>query len=482
MMGVKNKIDRSQIELLSLDDLVPKNHLVRKLEKAINLDFIYDEVRDLYKPYGRESIDPVVLIKIVMIQYLFGIRSMRQTLKEIEVNNAYRWYLGYGMHEELPHFSTFSKNYSRRFKETNLFETIFARILLEINKYGFIDDENIFIDGTHIKANANTHKYKNEVVEDSVKVYEAALQAEITTDRENHNKKPLKEKIKTNDVKKNIKVSTTDPESGLFHKGEHKKVFAYASNTACDKNNFVLGFEVTPGNVHDSVSFWPIYNKMKEEHPDVKGIVVDSGYRIPAIAKQIIDDGKLPIMPYKRPMTKKGFFRKHEYVYDEYYDCYICPNNKILKYTTTNRDGYREYKSNRCDCKNCPHIKQCTESKQNVKVVTRHVWENYIEQVEDIRHTVGIKEIYKLRSETIERVFADAKEKHGMRYTQYRGLDKVKMELNLLFACMNLKKLANWLDRKGLLPTHISNALVSICKNIIKNNFLHNKRAKCYCI
>lgn len=205
MMGVKSKIDRSQIELLSLDDLVPKNHLVRKLEKAINLDFIYDEVRDLYKPYGRESIDPVVLIKIVMIQYLFGIRSMRQTLKEIEVNNAYRWYLGYGIYEELPHFSTFSKNYSRRFKDTDLFENIFARILLEINKYGFIDDENIFIDGTHIKANANTHKYKNEVVEESVKVYEAALQAEITTDRDNHNKKPLKEKIKTEDVKKTLK-------------------------------------------------------------------------------------------------------------------------------------------------------------------------------------------------------------------------------------------------------------------------------------
>ncbi|SFU59025.1 Transposase domain, partial [Clostridium sp. DSM 8431] len=79
MMGVKKKADRNQIELLSIDDLVPKNHLVRKLDAAINLDFIYDEVRDLYKPYGRESIDPVVLIKIVMIQYIFGIRSMRQT-------------------------------------------------------------------------------------------------------------------------------------------------------------------------------------------------------------------------------------------------------------------------------------------------------------------------------------------------------------------------------------------------------------------
>lgn len=471
MMGFKRKLDRSQMELLSLDELVPKNHLVRKLERAINLDFIYDEVKDLYKPYGRESIDPVVLIKIVMIQYLFGIRSMRQTLKEIEVNNAYRWYLGYGPREALPHFSTFSKNYSRRFKGTDLFEKIFARILVEVNKYGFIDDENIFIDGTHVKANANTHKFKNEVVEESAKTYEAALQDEISKDRELHGKKPLKEKVENKKVKKNIKVSTTDPESGLFHKGEHKKVFAYASNTACDKNNFVLGFNVTPGNVHDSVSFLGVYNTIKEQHPNVKRIVVDSGYKTPAIAKQIIDDEKMPVMPYKRPMTKEGFFRKYEYAYDEYYDCYICPNNKILKYSTTNRDGYKEYKSNKCDCVICPYLKQCTESKQNIKVVTRHVWENYMEKVEDIRHTIGIKEIYKLRSETIERVFADAKEKHGMRYTQYRGLNKVRMELNLLFACMNLKKLANWLDRKGLLPVYICDFFAKIAEKFMINNF-----------
>ena len=201
-MGIKKKADRNQIELLSIDDLVPKNHLVRKLDAAINLDFIYDEVKDLYKPYGRESIDPVVLIKIVMIQYIFGIRSMRQTLKEIEVNFAYRWYIGYNMHEQLPHFSTFSKNYSRRFKDTDLFEKIFAKILNEVNKYGFIDDENIFIDGTHIKANANTHKYRNEVIEASAKVYEDALIEEINKDRALHNKKPLKEPVNENELKK----------------------------------------------------------------------------------------------------------------------------------------------------------------------------------------------------------------------------------------------------------------------------------------
>ena len=452
MMGVKSKIDRSQVEMISLDDLVPKNHLVRKLEAAIDLGFIYDEVRDLYKPYGRESIDPVVLIKIILIQYIFGIRSMRQTIKDIEVNFAYRWYIGYGMHEEIPHFSTFGKNYTRRFIETDLIGHIFSQILAEVDQYGFIDEEIIFIDGTHIKANANNHKYKNEIIEKSARYYEEELQAEITGDRAAHGKKPLKKSVADSEMK-NTKVSTTDPECGMFHKGEHKKVFAYTTNTACDKNNYILGFHVTPGNVHDSVSFYELYKKMKEERINATGIVVDSGYKTPAIAKMILDDNKTPIMPYKRPMTKQGFFKKYEYAYDEYYDCYICPNNQILKYSTTNREGYREYKSDKNKCKDCPFRKQCTESKECVKVVTRHVWENYLETVEDIRHTRGIKEIYSLRSQTIERVFADAKEKHGMRYTQYRGIQKVRMELNLLFACMNLKKLATWLARLGITPT-----------------------------
>lgn len=465
-MGKKSEIDRSQVEMISLDDLVPKNHLVRKLEAAIDLSFIYDEVRDLYKPYGRESIDPVVLIKIVLIQYIFGIRSMRQTIKEIEVNIAYRWYIGYGMHEEIPHFSTFGKNYARRFKDTALFEKIFAHILAEVEKHGFIDDENIFIDGTHIKANANNHKYRNEVIQQSARYYEEELQKEISKDRELHGKKPLKEK-KEEPESKNRKVSTTDPESGLFHKGEHKKVFAYCTNTACDKNNYVLGFHVTPGNVHDSVSFWELYTKLKEKRSNVRRIVVDSGYKIPAIVKQIMDDGKMPVTPYKRPMTKVGYFKKYEYAYDEFFDCYICPNNKILKYTTTNREGYREYKSNKNDCKDCPYRTKCTNSKEYVKVVNRHVWEHYMEEAEDIRHTRGVKQIYSLRSQTIERVFADAKEKHGMRYTQYRGLKKVRMELNLLFACMNLKKLATWLDRLGKLPTYPTKnrgVLLLICK------------------
>ena len=263
MMGKKDNAERTQMEIASLEDLVPGNHLVRKLDEAIDMSFIYEEVKDLYSDFGRDSIDLVVLIKIAMIQYIFGIPSMRKTIREIEVNFAYRWYLGYGMHEGIPHFSTFGKNYSRRFKDTDLFEKIFSRILSEAASNGFLDTESLFIDGTHIKASANSHKYRNEVIQKEARSYEKELQEEIERDRQEHGKKPLKEKEKEPEMITQ-KVSTTDPDSGWFHKGEHKQVFAYAANTCCDKNNYVLDFEVTAGNVHDSVSFWHLYRRLRQ--------------------------------------------------------------------------------------------------------------------------------------------------------------------------------------------------------------------------
>ena len=96
---------------------------------------------------------------------------------------------------------------------------------------------------------------------------------------------------------------------------------------------------------------------------------MDAGYITPYICKTLFDDNILPTLPYKRPMTKDGFFKKYEYVYDEYNDIYICPSDKILKYSTTNREGYREYKSNPCECKKCPHINKCTNSRNYQKLV-----------------------------------------------------------------------------------------------------------------
>lgn len=174
------------------------------------------------------------------------------------------------------------------------------------------------------------------------------------------------------------KESTTDPESGYFYKGEHKKILPMQKNTCCDQNGFILDFEVTPGNVHGSVPFVELYKRIKErEH--TRYYVMDAGYKIPAIARALLEDGKVPVFPYKRAMSKDVFF-KHEYVYDEHFDCYICPYDQILKYSAVKRDGYRVFKSDKEKCKACPYRNRCTEIKDCVKTVTWHIWTDYMEK------------------------------------------------------------------------------------------------------
>lgn len=460
MYRKQDREKQKDLRIVCLEDLVPEDHLLRRIENAMDFDFIYDEVEGLYSTldWGKPGIDPVSLFKIVLIQHLYGIRSMRQTIKEIEVNMAYRWFIGYDLFEKIPHFSTFSKNYTRRFKDTDIFEKIFERILEEAVNCGYVDASAIFIDGTHIKASANKKKNLKKEIEDTAKAYQEQLEEEIKKDREEHGKKPLKDKDDHDDddgdsgsaesearaETRIITESTTDPECGLFHKGEHEKQFAYVANTACDRHNFVLGFVLGAGNIHDSQMFSGVFQNVIKRFTNVEAVAVDAGYKTPGIMKEIIDSGIVPCTPYKRPMTKAGFFKKHEYVYDEYYDCVLCPNNQVLEYSTTNRDGYREYKSNPNVCKQCPMRERCTNSRNCQKVVTRHVWADYMEQAEDFRHTPKYKEIYNERKETIERVFAGAKELHAMRYTHLRGLQRVKTQITLTFACMNLKKLASW--------------------------------------
>src|SRR3954468_8079331 len=326
MLTKNTQMNRDQIEMIALEQLVPANHLVRKIEAAIDFSFIYSLVQDMYSSErGRPSIDPVVLIKMAFIQYTFGIRSMRQTIVEIETNMAYRWFLGYGFYDKVPHFSTFGKNYERRFKDTDLFEQIFYHILNEASKKKLISSEHVFIDSTHVKASANKNKFGKKVVRKESKAYEARLQEEINKDREDHGKKPFPPDKFDKEELKEIKESTTDPESGYYVKDERTKQFAYSFHAATDRYGFVLGSIVTPENIHDSHMLQPLVEIVMEKVKKPLAVAADAAYKTPAICNFLLENDITPVLPYTRPKTKKGFMRKHEYVYDEHYDCYICP-------------------------------------------------------------------------------------------------------------------------------------------------------------
>ena len=158
MLEREKQSQEEYVLCVNTDMLVPQDHLLRMINSAVDFSKIYGIVENLYSAEnGRPSIDPVVLIKMVLIQHLYGLPSLRRTASEIEVNMAYRWFIGYGLLEKTPHFSTISYNFKHRFTSETV-DKIFAWILNEIAEAGYLSPSAVFIDGTHIKANANNKK------------------------------------------------------------------------------------------------------------------------------------------------------------------------------------------------------------------------------------------------------------------------------------------------------------------------------------
>lgn len=450
--------------ITDLDALVPSDHLLRKVEKVMDYEWLYERLDPYYcHNNGRPGTDPVVLIKMVLIQHLFGIPSLRQTYREIQVNLAYRWFLGYGLLDNIPHFATVSYAFCKRFPE-ELNSEIFEHILNKAINNRMVDASMVFIDGTHIKASANKKKFQKEQVKKAAKVYSEQLHSEVNAEREKLGKKPIEDEADSNDNDENHPqgggtvektVSTTDPESGMFIKGEHERQFAYEAHTACDKNGIVLGVEVTAGNVHDSIAWDAVYDQVTARFEEAKFIAMDAGYKTPWIAKKTLDDGRVPILPYTRHHGRKDGYRPWDYQYDPVKDCFICPHGQELRHTTTDKDGKRSYRSTPKNCVNCPSKEACGANAKGQKLYTTHIWQEYLDIVEQLRKTERGRMIYAMRKETIERVFADAKEKHAMRYTHHRGLVRVTKWVRLKFAAMNLKKIAQWSWKSSFFAAYI---------------------------
>lgn len=452
----KNALTNDNFVLRSMEELVPEDHFVRKLDKSINWDFIYEKTKDLYSNTGRNCIDPVVLFKMLFINYLFNYNSMRRTCREIEVNVAYRWFLGLDFETKVPDYSTFSQNYIRRYHDSNLFDEIFETILSSAIEKHYVKLETIFGDSTFQKANANKRKYHNKTVELVKKHYEDELLKEINEERTSKGKKPF-ETLKGEEIEfdengeeilirktKNIKESDTDKECGAFHKGEHEQMFAYSHQTFCDENGFVLQSNTVPANVHDSASFISSYEPLINKFGgSIKNVCLDAGYNTSSICREIIKNNQTPILPYHRPMGRNENLSKRQYKYDNENDYYVCPLGCVLLPTTINNEGYRIYKAQ--GCQGCPLKDKCT--KMANKQLTRHIWEDYRDQADKLRSTELWKEIYPKRKQTIERVFADNKENHCLRFTRLKGLKKNQHQVLIIFAMHNLKKMALWDDK-----------------------------------
>ncbi len=443
--------DNSQVgyEFVCIEDLVPKDHLLRKIDKYIDFSFIRDKVRDFYcTNNGRPSVDPIVLFKMIFIGYLYGIKSERQLELEVKTNIAYRWFLGFKLTDSIPDHSTISFNRHKRFGNSEIFQEVFDEIVKQAIKHRMVAGRVLFTDSTHMKANANKRKFIKKIVPEATREYLQTLDAAIEEDRRQSGKKSLKVR-KVVSAEKEIKESTTDSESGyMFRTGKPEGFFYLDHRTVDFKYNIITDVHITPGNVHDSTPYLERLDAQIEKFGfNVEAVALDSGYLTTHICKELKERKIFAVIGHRRFHPTKGLFSKFKFKYDPSKDEYLCPNKQILKYRTTNREGYREYISDRKVCATCSLLANCTRSKNNQKVVTRHVWEENKEWVHKNGLTLSGKMLYKKRKETIERSFADAKQLHGYRYCRFRGRKNVLEQALMTATCQNMKKIANHLAK-----------------------------------
>ena len=416
---------KDEIILMTLSEIVPKDHFLRKVDKAINFKFIYDLTEQYYShTSGRNSLDPVVLFKLVFLKDFYGIKSMRETIKRIETDAAFRWFLGIPFTKPAPHYSTFSQNYIRRFQGTDVFEQIFINIVNQAIEKKLVGGNEFFTDSTHIKANANKKKFKTEVTR-KIKARKLDLEKEINEERKKIGKKPFEYKDKEETKKQ--RINTTDPDSGYYHRDYKEEGFMYLDHRTVDgKNNIIMDCHITPGNVHDSVGYIGRIDEIEKNFGLIPSkVALDSGYYSLDILKQLEKRCIFSVIGYRRfPKSKDKKYFKYLYEKDIFVDT---RTGEIFEYKNIDRKGYKEYRS---------------ADKKEKKKIRRHIDADYYEKARLRRISKEGRILYKKRKETIERSFADSKQNHGYRYAQYRGKAKVQSYAWLSCCVQNMKTVA----------------------------------------
>lgn len=435
-MYKERKFSQENMIMMSMEEMVPKDHLLRKIDKSMDFTFINEKTKHLYSSNsGRNCIEPVVLFKIVFLQYLYGIKSMRATVKQCETDASFRWFLGIPFGESVPHYSTFSQNYIRRYSKTEIFEDIFEEVLNKAISKRLVSGRDLFTDSTHIKANANKKKYEIEIKQ-VVKQRKFDLENEINGLREEIGKEAFDYEDETE--RKETKVSTIDPDSGYYHRDEKEKGFMYLDHRTVDGlNNFIVDAYVTPGNVHDSKPYISRVEYILGKYGfHIKNVGLDSGYYSWDILESLEKKDIYGVVAYRRfnKASQKGF------KYDGENDVYVCPLGCVLPLKNIDKLGYKQYHDSK-QCQGCPLLQNCA-GKSNKKTMRRHIKQEVYERAREKRLSDHGKQLYTRRKTTVERSFADSKQNHGYRYATYRGLAKVQNYVWLSCAVQNMKKMA----------------------------------------
>jgi transposase len=458
MMGRRERGQGQFFYAFDLDEVVPPDHLVRQIDGVLDLDWVHEELAPYYSHTGRPSIDPVLMIRMLIVGYVFAIRSERQLCSEVQVNLAYRWFCKLGIEDRIPDHSVFSRARHERFRQSDALRRVFEGVVAKCIAAGLVGGEGFSIDASLIKADVDKKKRlpgnqpiawpKPEEAPRAVREYLAALDA-ARDDNENGNdddglsgggnrRKPPKE------------VSLTDPQAAWVARKNSDPFFAYDANYLIDnKVGIIVDAEGTRANRRAEIAIAGTMIERVNERFDLRPqrLAGDTAYGAVRMLKWLVDRQILPHIPVWDKSTRTdGTFSRADFVFDQSRNVYICPGGKLLHTTGTLIEGSAlRYRASKRDCDVCTLKMQCCPHTP-MRQVPRDLHEDARDVARSLAKTEAFERSRRERKK-VEVRFAHMKRILRLDRLRLRGLSGAKDEVLLTATAQNLRRLVKSLCR-----------------------------------
>src|SRR3954449_158990 len=460
MMG-RQRVDQASLFYeFRLEDRIPKTHLLRRINAFLAgvLADLYEQLQPYYSEIGRPSVDPELMLRILIVGYCYGLRSERKLTQEVELHLAYRWFCRLDLDDKVPHHSTFSENRLHRFRESDVFRHIFERVVATCMAAGLVKGEGFAVDASVIEANASRYHGKAPAEIDwtekqrqkrAVAEYFAALKAEAADEVDaaddgdgggSESKRPRRYERKPPKV-----ISPSDPQSAWTAKANKRVQFGYGLNYLIDiENAVIVDVEATPARTYDEVAATQTMIKRTKErlglHP--KRLAADTAYGTGKFLSWLIGAGIKPHIPvWDMSQRDDGTLSRADFTFDQERNVYVCPAGKLLTTTGTVHDGRTIlYRTSLRNCSSCPIKPKCCPNTSQRKI-PRDLNENARDHA---RALMGTPEFGKSRDERkkVEMRFAHLKTHHRFERMRLRGISGARDECHLVATAQNLKTLA----------------------------------------
>jgi transposase len=440
MMG-RQTVDQSQLfYLFNLEARIPAHHLLRRINPTVTriLAGLREKLEAFYSEIGRPSIDPELMIRMLIVGYCYGIRSERRLCEEVELHLAYRWFCRLDLDDKVPDHSTFSVNRHGRFRESDAFRHVFEAIVRACMDAGLVKGEGFAVDASVMEADASRyHGVTSEEADWSAPARQTRAVAEFLG--------ALDDDDPTADRKPPKVISLSDPCSAWTAKANKRVQFGYGLNYLIDVENAVIvDVEATPARTYDEVAAARTMIERTEQRMGLKPqrLAADTAYGTGKFLGWLVGAGIAPQIPvWDKSAREDGTFSRSDFTFDRERNVYVCPAGKVLKTTSKVGDDHMlRYLASKRDCDACPLKPQCCP-RMLFRKVTRDINEDARDLARALMGTPGFDRSRDERKK-VEMRFAHLKTHHRFERMRLRGLSGARDEFHLAAIVQNLKTLA----------------------------------------